>query len=145
MKMVQMKMKMKMNNLNKIYEGILGEQAAPAGSEDNRKVALGTLALYAKRKTKVQEYEAAVTNLWDAMERVENVSQDPELVAYAQELFDNQDKLNPQDRKVYNTFTNLAQNGDVFDSLNINSESDLSPLNHIESGEDEGEEGWGEH
>ena len=143
MKMVQMKMKMKMNNLNKIYEGILGEQAAPAGSEDNRKVALGTLALYAKRKTKVQEYEAAVTNLWDAMERVENVSQDPELVAYAQELFDNQDKLNPQDRKVYNTFTNLAQNGDVFDSLNINSESDLSPLNHIESGEDE--ERWGEH
>ena len=111
--------------------------------EDNRKVALGTLALYAKRKTKVQEYEAAVTNLWDAMERVENVSQDPELVAYAQELFDNQDKLNPQDRNVYDTFSNLAQNGDIFDSLNINSESDLSPLNHIESGEDE--ERWGEH
>ena len=134
---------MHMNNSHRILSEMYEQAVQQPIPEDNRKVALGTLALYAKRKTKVQEYEAAVTNLWDAMERVENVSQDPELVAYAQELFDNQDKLNPQDRNVYDTFSNLAQNGDIFDSLNINSESDLSPLNHIESGEDE--ERWGEH
>ena len=134
---------MHMNNSHRILSEMYEQAVQQPIPEDNRKVALGTLALYAKRKTKVQEYEAAVTNLWDAMERVENVSQDPELVAYAQELFDNRDKLNPQDRNVYDTFSNLAQNGDIFDSLNINSESDLSPLNHIESGEDE--ERWGEH
>ena len=143
MKMVQMKMKMKMNNLNKIYEGILGEQAQPAGSEDNRKAALGTLALYAKRQTKVQEYEATVRNLWDALERVEDVSQDPELVAYAQELFDNQDNLNPQDQKVYDTFCDFARNGDYFDPtiIDLNADNDLSPLNHIETGEYEDVEG----
>lgn len=139
---------MHMNNSHRILSEMYEQTVQQPIPENNRKNALGKLAELAKRKTLVQEYEAAVTNLWNAMESVESVSQDPILVAYAKELWDkhNQGNLNDQDQNVYDTFSNLAQNGDIFDPLNINSESDLSPLNHVEIDEGEGaEEGWGEH
>ena len=129
MKMVQMKMKMKMNNLNKIYEGILGEQAAPAGSEDNRKAALGALGAHVKElnltKQKAQEYKAAVDGFFRAVDRLEGLSTNPLLIKYALKLQDNMDNISEPEEEMLMTFQSMheEQIQDVIRGTN------LSPLN----------------
>ena len=129
MKMVQMKMKMKMNNLNKIYEGILGEQAAPAGSEDNRTAALGALGAHVKElnltKQKAQEYKAAVDGFFRAVDRLEGLSTNPLLIKYALKLQDNMDNISEPEEEMLMTFQSMheEQIQDVIRGTN------LSPLN----------------
>ena len=125
-----------MESLYKKYKDILEEQAAPAGSGDTRKSALGKLALYAKRQAKrqakVQEYEEAVANINAAFSKISNISQDPELVAYAQELWDNRDRLNPQAQAIYETLINWGRTASPFNHINTEDE-DEDPFNQDEN------------
>ena len=133
---------MHMNNSHRILSEMYEQAVQQPIPEDNRKNALGKLALYAKRKTKVQEYEAAVANVHAAFERISDISGDEELVAYAEELWNNRNKLNPQDRAVYETLMNWARTNRNNGLGTEAYDCDASPFNHIndEDGPDEDED-----
>ena len=118
-----------MNNLNKIYEGILGEQAAPAGSEDNRKAALGALGAHVKElkltKQKAQEYKAAVNDFFRAIDRLEGLSTDPLLIKYALKLQDNMDNISGPEEEMLMTFQSMHEE-QLQDTIRG---TNLSPLN----------------
>ncbi len=116
-----------MNNLNKIYEDILGEQAAPAGSEDNRKAGLSALSAHVKElnltQQKAQEYKVAVDDFFRAFHKLEDLSADPLLVKYALKL-QSMDNLPDPEAEMLHAFQSMwdEQLQDIVNG------SDLSPL-----------------
>ena len=122
-----------MNDLNKIYEGILGEQATQQPVyEDDRLNSLEDLKKISILKTKVKEYNDTHMDIMRSIQQLQILSEDPALIEYASKLNNSvENGLNAQDQEQLTIFQ--SYHFDFF--KDIVDHFKLSPLDHNEEPE----------